>query len=201
MGRNILILMVFAILLPILYMIYLQITSPSPPTTSTSTLKDKKASVIKDITPMDISGKVKVMNGRNTWSAISEEEIEKGAKVNISEVEGVHLKVEELEDFLKKLEEDVGKKEACPNCGSGLPIDSEVCPVCGEELKVTEEEEEKEEEEKIEEQAFCPNCKSVIPTDTETCPECGEELEGYEEEEVYFEELEELEDLVEDFEK
>jgi len=190
-----LILMGFAILLPVLYMIYLQISSPSPPTTSTRTLKGRKATVIKDITPDNISGKIKVINGRKMWSATADQEIEKGTKVKISEVKGVHLKVVELEESLKGLEEDIGKQEACTGCGSGIPTESEICPVCGEEQEGYEEEED------IEEQGVCPNCGSVIPTDTEICPVCGEKLEGYEEEEVYFEELEELEDLVRDFEK
>ncbi len=76
---------------------------------------------------------------------------------------------EEIEDKLEEAEEGI-----CPTCGAVIPIDSEECPECGEELEPPEEEFEEEEEE-LEEQE-CPICGAEVPGDAEECPECGEPL-------------------------
>ncbi|MFP4051054.1 MAG: zinc ribbon domain-containing protein [Thermoplasmata archaeon] len=84
---------------------------------------------------------------------------------------------EEVEETWKEEEEEEG---ICPTCGAVIPIDSEVCPECGEELAPPgEEEEEIEEIEVIE----CPICGAEVESDAEECPECGEPLTDIEEEE------------------
>jgi len=86
-----------AILLPILYLLYIIISSPSPPTTTSTTLKGRKAFVVKDVKPWNISGKVKLINENQIWSATAEEKLERGTKVKITGVEGVHVVVEETD--------------------------------------------------------------------------------------------------------
>lgn len=92
----------------------------------------------------------------------------------------------EVEEELEmEEEEEVEEEGICPTCGAVIPIDSAVCPECGEELEPPEEEEtEEEEEEAIE----CPICGAEVPADSTECPECGEPL-SEEEEEVEEEDL------------
>ncbi|MBS3781873.1 MAG: NfeD family protein [Candidatus Thermoplasmatota archaeon] len=85
------------VLFPISYLIYLYISSPLSPTTTTTTLKGREGFVVKKIKPEDISGKVKVMDRNTIWSATAEEKIEEGKKVRIKEIKGVHVKVEKLD--------------------------------------------------------------------------------------------------------
>jgi len=149
-----------AILLPILFLIYLELSSPAPPTTTGTTLKDREGVVIKDIEPENISGKVKLKNSSQVWSATAPRGIEEGAEVKINEVEGVHLKVEEIieEEFelpeeaeettepeteLVELESDISESEVCPSCETVITVYVEECPICGEELETSEEVEEK----------------------------------------------------------
>ncbi len=90
----------------------------------------------------------------------------------------------DLEEELEEAEEGI-----CPTCGAVIPIDSDECPECGEELEPPEEEifEEEEEEEELVEQE-CPICGAEVSGDADECPECGEPL-GEEEEEDIFEDL------------
>ncbi|MBS3789930.1 MAG: zinc ribbon domain-containing protein, partial [Candidatus Thermoplasmatota archaeon] len=170
------------LLSPILFLLYLQISSPSPPTTSSTTLRDKEGYVIKEIRPENISGKVKLIEGSKIWSATADEKIENGTRVRVSEVEGVHLKVDEivgLEEGLEEfppIEREIGEEMICPNCGSMLPPEAEECSVCGEVLKPSKEEELEEMEEpeeippierEIEEEVICSTCGSVNPPEAE----------------------------------
>lgn len=190
----------------------MEITSPSSPTTSQTTLKGRKGTVINEIDPENISGKVKLENGSKIWSATADERIEEGTKVKISEVKGVHLKVEKVKKLKERLEErqkDTEELNVCPSCRSEIPVDSKECPECGTELMENEKngeigrdfEELKELIEEDIEENICPSCGSSIPIDSEKCPECGEELKVDKEKGKYFEELEELEELIEDFEE
>ncbi|MBS3782702.1 MAG: NfeD family protein [Candidatus Thermoplasmatota archaeon] len=89
-------------------------SSPNTPTTTTTSLKGQEGYVIKEIIPGNISGKVKQGSGSKIWSATADEKIEKGAKVRIMGVDGVHLKVEEiveLEEPLEELEDYEGAEE------------------------------------------------------------------------------------------
>lgn len=86
------------------------------------------------------------------------------------------------EDEFEEEEEDV-EEGICPTCGEVIPIDSEECPECGEELAPPEEEEELTE---------CPICGADVSSDLEECPECGEPLTEEEEEEDIFDDLEDI---------
>ena len=55
----------------------------------------KKGIVVEDIDDIDYSGKVKV-NGE-LWSATSSEDLKKGTRIVVTEVDGVKLKVEQIE--------------------------------------------------------------------------------------------------------
>lgn len=125
------------LLLPILFLIYMQVTSPNTPTTTNKTLKNRKGYVVKEIKSDNISGKTKVKNSSQIWSAIGKRKIEEGREVKISDVEGVHLKVEEtIEDGeLIELEKDISEYATCPTCDTVLTIYTKECPICGEELE------------------------------------------------------------------
>ena len=56
---------------------------------------NKKGIVIKKIVPNTMDGKVKIEN--QTWSAVSEGEIEKGEKIIVKDAKGVHVIVEKEE--------------------------------------------------------------------------------------------------------
>jgi len=87
---------------------------------------------------------------------------------------------EEVEETWEEEEEEEG---ICPTCGAVIPIDSEECPECGEELAPPGEEEEEEEVVEEVEVVECPICGAEVPEDAEECPECGEPLTDLEEEE------------------
>lgn len=93
----ILALMGLYILIQVLFFIYLRLSNPPTPTTSSTTLKGKEGFVLKEVRPEDISGKVRLLKGNKTWSATSEDKIEEGAKVRVIEAEGVHVLVEKIE--------------------------------------------------------------------------------------------------------
>lgn len=59
----------------------------------------KEGIVIEDIKNMEYTGKVKISG--ELWSAISDEDIEKGTKIKVLEVEGVKLKVEPINKTAK----------------------------------------------------------------------------------------------------
>ncbi len=86
------------------------------------------------------------------------------------------------EEFEEEFEEDIEEEGICPTCGAVIPIDSDECPECGEELEPPEEEEE------VVEEQECPICGAEVPADADECPECGEPL-GEESEEDVFEDL------------
>ena len=54
----------------------------------------KEGIVIEDIKNMEYTGKVKVSG--ELWSAVSDEDIEKGTKIKVLEVDGVKLRVEAI---------------------------------------------------------------------------------------------------------
>ncbi len=176
-----------AILLPILFLVYLELSSPAPPTTTGTTLKDREGVVIKDIKPENISGKVKIKNSSQIWSATATKEIEEGAEVKINEVEGVHLKVEKI--FEEKIDvpeapeeipEEVPKPhEEVPEWKEEVPEPPEEItkPLEEEEMMVSEEEELVELESDVSESQVCPSCETIITLYVERCPICDEELE------------------------
>lgn len=122
---------------------YMQISSPETPTTTNKTIKDRKGHVVKKIKPDNISGKVKVMQSSQIWSAIGDREIEEEREVKITEVDGVHLKVEETigEGEFIELEKDINEYGTCPSCDTVLTVYTKECPVCGEELKTNKDRE------------------------------------------------------------
>ncbi len=135
------------ILIPILFLLFLKFTSPETPTTTNTTLKDREGYVIKKIKPEDISGKVRILNSSQVWSATADWEIEEGKRVIVNKVEGVHLKVKEpieSDEELIELEGDIDEQEFCPNCETVITVYARECPVCGEEL---DEKEDKKDEE------------------------------------------------------
>jgi Membrane-bound serine protease (ClpP class) len=78
-------------------LMYKKIAPPakSPITLSRDSLINKKGIVIKKIVPNTMDGKVKIEN--QTWSAVSEGEIEKGEKIIVKDAKGVHVIVEKEE--------------------------------------------------------------------------------------------------------
>ncbi len=117
---------------------------------------------------------------------------------------------EEIVEEEKKEEGEIriGDVVVCPNCGALIPKGSEICPVCGADLKNVKLEEPKpledpmeilrrvfgvselprvEEEEKEVKIRICPNCGAIV-VNSDTCPVCGakipEEIPAPEEEEI-----------------
>ncbi len=80
--------------------------------------------------------------------------------------------IEEEVDLLEEEEEEL-EEGICPTCGAVIPIASDECPECGEELEPPEEEEIVE----------CPICAASVDASETECPECGEPLSEEEEEE------------------
>lgn len=58
----------------------------------------KKGIVLENINNIDYTGKVKVAG--ELWSAISSDNLEKGTKIIVTEVDGVKLKVEPVENTI-----------------------------------------------------------------------------------------------------
>ncbi len=76
---------------------YQKLGEPVPPTTTVSgSLVGRTGTVTVNVMPGNLRGKVRV--GSDTWSATSQREIEVGAKVKIVGSEGVHIKVEPLNE-------------------------------------------------------------------------------------------------------
>jgi membrane protein implicated in regulation of membrane protease activity len=76
-------------------MIYRRIAPGQKPfTTSMDTLAGKKGIVTIDIDPGSISGKVRIDN--QIWSATSDTSISTGTAIEVTESEGVHVKVVEM---------------------------------------------------------------------------------------------------------
>ncbi|MCD4844119.1 MAG: NfeD family protein [Methanosarcinales archaeon] len=76
-------------------MIYRRIAPGQKPfTTSMDTLAGKKGIVTIDIDPGSISGKVRIDN--QIWSATSDTSILTGTAIEVTESEGVHVKVVEM---------------------------------------------------------------------------------------------------------
>lgn len=59
----------------------------------------KKGVVVEDINDIDYTGKVKVAG--ELWSATSSEDLEKGTHIEVTEVNGVKLKVEPIKEVSK----------------------------------------------------------------------------------------------------
>ncbi len=101
------------------------------------------------------------------------------------------------EEILSEEEEEEEEEGICPTCGAVIPISSDECPECGEELAPPEEEVESEEVEseevESEEVLECPICGADVSSGAEECPECGEPLvEEEEEEEDLFADIEDM---------
>jgi len=76
---------------------YQRLAPPAPPqTTVTSSLIGKKGTVISEVQPDNLKGKVRI--DHDLWSATSERVIPEGRKVIVRASEGVHVVVEELDD-------------------------------------------------------------------------------------------------------
>ena len=74
--------------------LYQKLAPPAPPeTTVGSSLVGKKGTVLKEIVPNEISGKVRIDN--DTWSATAESRIPVGKSIVVVESTGVHVKVAE----------------------------------------------------------------------------------------------------------
>lgn len=71
-------------------------TSSSVPTNIYSII-GKKGIVIENINNIDYTGKVKVAG--ELWSAISSKDLEKGTRIEVTEVDGVKLKVEPIKEL------------------------------------------------------------------------------------------------------
>lgn len=76
---------------------YQRLAPPAPPqTTVASSLIGKKGTVISEVQPGNLKGKVRI--DHDIWSATSERVIPEGRKVIVRASEGVHVVVEELDD-------------------------------------------------------------------------------------------------------
>jgi len=75
--------------------LYQMLAPPAPPeTTVASSLVGKRGSVLKEVVPNAISGKVRIDN--DTWSATADGNIPIGAEVKVVESTGVHVKVAQI---------------------------------------------------------------------------------------------------------
>ncbi len=80
--------------------LYQKLAPPEPPTTTVGTsLIGKQGTVLVEVKPKQITGKVEVEN--QTWSATAEKEIPVGIDIIIVESRGVHVVVEPTQDRRK----------------------------------------------------------------------------------------------------
>lgn len=108
-----------------------------------------------------------------------------GVAMNVMSKRETPTVISEEEEVFE--EEEEVEEGICPTCGAVIPLDSEECPECGEELAPPDEE-----EEVVEEVKECPICGAEVSADSEECPECGEPLAEEEEDEDLFAELEDI---------
>jgi membrane protein implicated in regulation of membrane protease activity len=91
------ILVAIVVVIPMIFVsikLYQKLAPPAPPeTTVASSLIGKKGTVLKEIVPGGISGKVRIDN--DTWSATADIKIPIGADIVVVESTGVHVKVAE----------------------------------------------------------------------------------------------------------
>lgn len=187
-----LIVIIIAILTPILFLLYLELTSPEPPTTTGTTLKNREAIVLKDIKPEDISGKVRVIKSSRVWSATAERKIKEGTKVKIIDVEGVHVKVESLVEPEEEMDipeppEELQEWEEVPEPKEEV-IGEEIPEIEGEGWKEEVPEPEEAIGEEIPEIEEVPEWEEV-PEPKEEIPELEEEMPEPEEEIIESEEV------------
>lgn len=67
----------------------------------------------------------------------------------------------------------------CSNCGETIPLNSAFCPNCGmkqKQVKVKDEEENKEEKEEVKVERVCPQCGNINETEAKFCTKCGYKL-------------------------
>lgn len=77
--------------------LYQRLAPPAPPETTVATsLVGQKGTVTKAIEPHSLAGKVRIAH--DTWSATASSRIEEGSKVIVKSSEGVHVKVEEIQE-------------------------------------------------------------------------------------------------------
>lgn len=74
------------------FWLYKKLGDPEPPsTTVAASLEGKTGTVITEVTPGNMRGKVKI--GSDTWSAEAEETLPVGTEVLVDHSEGVHVHV------------------------------------------------------------------------------------------------------------
>ncbi|MDH7508636.1 MAG: NfeD family protein [Methanomassiliicoccales archaeon] len=75
--------------------LYQKLAPPAPPETTVATsLIGSTGIVVREVTPYDLRGKVRIQN--DIWSATASKIIPVGARVVVKNSEGVHVFVEEL---------------------------------------------------------------------------------------------------------
>jgi membrane protein implicated in regulation of membrane protease activity len=90
----VLVLVIFAPMTYLTIKLYQKIAPPAPPETTVATsLVGLRGIVLDDVFPNNLKGKVRIAN--DTWSASSNEHIQKGTKVIVERSEGVHVFVVE----------------------------------------------------------------------------------------------------------
>jgi membrane protein implicated in regulation of membrane protease activity len=88
---------------------YQKLSLGHPPTTTVGdSLIGRQGIVTETVLPNSVKGKVRI--GTTIWSATSDEEIEKGAGVEIVGSAGVHVHVEKIEK-LRRFEKEMRSKE------------------------------------------------------------------------------------------
>lgn len=76
-------------------LLYRRLAKPAPPvTTVTGSLVGKEGTVVTEIQPGTMTGKVRI--GSDIWSATADEVIPEGCKVTVESSEGVHVHVRRM---------------------------------------------------------------------------------------------------------
>lgn len=89
---------------------YKKLSAGHPPTTTVGdSLIGRQGVVLTDVEPDNVKGKVKI--GNTTWSAVSNEPIPAGEKVEVVASEGVHVQVERITNIAKYEAEMRAKEE------------------------------------------------------------------------------------------
>ena len=89
---------------------YKKLSAGHPPTTTVGdSLIGRQGVVLTDVEPDNVKGKVKI--GNTTWSAVSNEPIPAGEKVEVVASEGVHVQVEKITNIARYEAEMRAKEE------------------------------------------------------------------------------------------
>ena len=74
------------------FWLYKKLGDPEPPSTTVAgSLVGKTGTVVVEVTPDNMKGKVRI--GSDTWSAVADEVIPVGTSVTVDQSEGVHVHV------------------------------------------------------------------------------------------------------------